>query len=164
MIVPELSPGEEVILQVRPSPRALLPYFIITLILALSIIFTILAIVMVIGLIFLYLISFRPVRYFITTERIILLRMGALSIDRQEISYDSVRDFELDQRLGGRILNYGSIIHVTQLRHAETDNSSDSLGALRAVSHVSHPREILLIIRNLCQPKNDSTKLRYQFS
>lgn len=154
----ELSPGEELVLQVRPAPRALLPYFIITLVLSLSVIFTILALVMAIGLIFLYLISFRPVQYFITTERIFLLRRGALSTDRQEISYDSVRDFELDQRLGGRILNYGSIIPVMNLRHAETDDSSDSLGALRGVSHVSHPREILSIVHNLCQSKSDSTK------
>ncbi len=65
-----LDPGEAFLFQIRPVARALIPYFIITVILAGTIIFLPLALLMGIALVLLYLVSFRTVRYIITTDRI----------------------------------------------------------------------------------------------
>ncbi len=155
-----LNPGEEFLFQVRPVARALIPYFIITMILAGTIIFLPLAMLMGVALILLYLVSFRTVRYIITTDRIIMLRK-LVSGDRRDIYFSAILDFNVSQALGGRIFYYGTIQPV--LNDSETSSGAaldpdDSLGALESLSHIGNPNILLHTLQNLAQSKQARKK------
>ncbi len=155
-----LNPGEEFLFQVRPVARALIPYFIITVILAGSLIFLPVALLMGIALVLLYLVSFRTVRYIITTDRIILLRK-LISRDRRDIYFSAILDFNVYQALGGRIFFYGTIQFV--LNDSETSSGTalgpdDSLGALESLSHIGNPNSLLPTLQNLAQSKQARKK------
>ncbi len=150
-----LNSGEKFLFQVRPAARALLPYFLVTTTLASTIIFLPIAMLMGIGLFLLYFYSFRSVRYFVTTDRVILLRR-LVSTDRRDMYFSSIRDLEVYQGLGGRIFGYGTI----QPNFSDSESSSvpdlgpdDSIQALQSLSHISNPKELLPKLQNLAQSK-----------
>lgn len=151
-----LGPDEQMILQVKPSPRALIPLFILTCIFSSTVFLVPFALLLRLTLILLYFVSFRPVRYLITTERIIMIRT-LLSKEQQDVPLSAVSAFNAYQGVGGRIFHYGTIQPILGTKENSslaTPELDDSITALRSLSHIGNPDRLLLVLKNLAKSKH----------
>jgi PH (Pleckstrin Homology) domain-containing protein len=145
----DLRQGEKLLLVIHPSPRVLLVPLLALLTFAYTITLIPLAIILAI-FIFLYLTSVLTLRYFITTERVIMLKRFPQHA-RREFALVDIGDLTVVQGLIARSLNYGSI-------HPQFSTGSDSGKAatvnphssqrLRALSQIGRPNEISALLES----------------
>jgi PH (Pleckstrin Homology) domain-containing protein len=145
----DLRQGEKLLLVIHPSPRVLLVPLLALFIFAYTITLIPLAIILAI-FIFLYLTSVLTLRYFITTERVIMTRRFPHH-DQREFTFADIDDLTVVQGFIARSLNYGSI-------HPQFSNRDDSGKAgttnresvrrLNALSQIGGPNEISNLLKS----------------
>ncbi len=163
MSLPQLNPGEELKLNLRPTGKVLIPAVIVMLILAPIPIVDFLDILIFLSIIWVYFSQVRARRFLVTTDRIILGRKF-LAKDRRDIYYENMQDVVLDQGIWGRIFGYGAIQPVTLGNITLGGKSSPGLQGksnartLYRLGGLSHPDEVLNTIQSLLHAKRPQSR------
>lgn len=137
----ELRLGEKLVAVVHPSFRILLLPILALFIFVYTVILIPLAIILALFVI-LYLVSVRTLRYFITTERVVMMRRFPHK-DQREFLLADVDGLTVVQGFIAKSLNYGSV-------HPQFSNRDDraSTHRLGALSQISRPNEISAVINS----------------
>ncbi len=150
----KLRRGEKLLLVIRPSPRVLLVPMLALFIFAYTV--TLIPLAMILSLfVFLYLVSVLTLRYFITTERVIMTRRFPQH-DRREFALADIGGLTVVQGFIAKTLNYGSIHPRFSIRDNSVETSivdRKSAHRLRGLSQISHPNEISAFINSLSSKK-----------
>jgi len=145
----ELRPGEKLVLVIHPSLRILLAPLLAIFIFAYTVVLIPLAIILAL-FVFLYLISVLTLRYFITTERVIMIRRFPHH-ERREFALADIDDLTVVQGFIAKFLNYGSIHPQFPSRNNSQETGNADRGSphrLRALSQISRPNEISALINS----------------
>src|SRR5712692_9855728 len=102
----DLRQGEKLLQVIHPSPRVLLVPLLAIVIFAFTVTLIPLAIILSL-FITLYIVSILTLRYFITTERVIMTRRFPQR-DRREFALADIGDLTVVQGFIAKSLNYGS--------------------------------------------------------
>ncbi len=144
----ELRRGEKVLLVIHPSLRVLLVPILALFTFTYTVTLIPLAMILVI-FVFIYLVSVLTLRYFITTERVIMTRRFPQH-DRREFVLADIDGLTVAQGFIAKTMNYGSIHPQFPIRDntGKTGTAkSDSAQRLRAMSQIGHPNEISALIK-----------------
>ncbi len=144
-----LRSGEKLLLVIHPSLRVLLVPLLALFIFAYTVTLIPLAIILAIFVV-LYLVSVRTLRYFITTQRVIMTRRFPQS-DRREFALADISGLTVVQGFIAKSLNYGSIHPQFSILDNSGDTGTvdrDSTHRLRALSQISRPNEISTLIKS----------------
>ncbi len=150
----ELRRGERLLLVIRPSPRVLLVPLLALLIFANTV--TLIPLAMILSLfVFLYFVSVKTLRYFITTERVIMTRRFP-QYDRREFVFADIGDLTVVQGFIAKTLNYGSIHPQFSIRDDSGKTGTakrDNAQRLRALSQIGRPNEISTLLKSRTSKK-----------
>ncbi len=145
----ELRRGEGLLLVIHPSPRVLLVPLLALFIFAYTVTLIPLAIILAL-FVFLYFVSVLTLRYFITTERVIMTRRFPQH-DRREFVLADIGSLTVVQGFIAKTLNYGSLHPQFSIRDdsGRTDTTKhDSAHMLRALSQIGRPNEISTLLKS----------------
>ncbi len=144
-----LRRGEKLLSVIRPSPRVLLVPILALIIFAYTI--TLIPLAMILAIfIFIYLVSVLTLRYFITTQRVIMTRRFPQH-DQREFALVDIDGLTVAQGFIAKSLNYGSIhpqFSVSNDSGKTLATKRDGARRLRALSQIGRPNEISALIES----------------